>query len=208
MAKTIKVVDHVEYHVTNEKFQVTLDIASGEFRIDLTGHDHLVKADTLEKVKADARAWLNGNAELDMKPVIVVRMSDPVISHARDNETALMLKYERYFLGVRKDKVKVWKKWQDTGSIPEGDGNTWLDCLEGEPSSQGDSPFQESQSKIIPYTVEKWKGLRKISKMIRAMNTRLEEIMESPNLEGFLLDIYKKDMVFGLPAPKKAKGDE
>lgn len=205
MAKRIKVIDHLEYHVTNEKFQVTLDIGSGEFQINLIGHDHIVKGDTLEKVKADAREWLRGNAGLEMKPVIVIRMSDPVVSHARDNEHALMLNYERCFLGIRKDKEKIWKKWQDTGSIPEGE-HSWLDCLEGKASSQSACLWDESQSKIIPYTVEKWQALRKISKLIRAMNTRLEEIVNSKNLEGFLLDIYKKEMIFALPAPK-TKGD-
>lgn len=202
MSRKTKVVDHIEYYVTNEKFQVTLNISSGEFWINLTGHNHIVKADTLEKVKADAKEWLRENAGLDMKPVIVVRMEDPVLSYGRDNEKSLMLQYERYFVGIRKDKKKIWKKWENTGEIPEGE-RSWQDCLEGKPSSVSDSPWDEARSKIIPYTVEKWKGLRNISKLIRAMNTRLAEIVESKNLEGFLLDIYKKDIPIGLPAPKK-----
>jgi hypothetical protein len=202
MSRKIKVVDHLEWYVTQEKFQVTLDTDSGEFRINLTNHDHIVKGTTLEGVKTEAKDWLKGNAELEMKPVIVVRMSSARVSNASGNEEELMLKYERYFLGIRKDKVKVWKAWQDTGEIPEGDGNTWSDCLEGKPSNQSDSPWDEDSSKIIPYTVEKWKALRKISKLIRAMNIRLEEIVGSKELEGFLLDVYKKEMVFGLPAPK------
>jgi hypothetical protein len=201
MAKKIKVVDHLEWYVTNEKFQVTLDIGSGQFQINLESHDHIIKGDVLEKVKADAMAWLKGNAELDMKPVIVVRMSDPIVAHARDSEHALMLNYERCFVGVRKDKQKIWKKWQDTGSIPEGE-HSWLDCVEGKASSQSERLWDEAHSKIIPYTIEKWKALRKISKLIRIMNTRLEEIVESKDLEGFLLDLYKKDMIFALPAPK------
>lgn len=201
MSKKPKVVDHIEYYVTNEKFQVTLDIGSGEFRINLTGHDHIVTGETLEKVKADAKEWLNANADLEMKPMIVIRMSDPVVAHARDNEQALMLHYDRCFMGIRKDKQKIWKKWHNTGSIPE-DGDSWLDCLEGKASSQSESLWDEANSKIVPYTNEKWLALRKISKMIRVMNTRLEEIVGSKNLEGFLLDIYKKEMPIGLPAPK------
>lgn len=202
MGRVRKVVDHLEYHVTQEKFDVILDTVSGEFSINLTGHDHISKGDTLEKVKSDAKDWLKGNAELEMKPVIVIRMSERHVAYAHDNEETLMLKYERFFLGIRKDKVKVWKAWQDTGSIPEGDGNTWLDCLDGKPSNQSESPWDEAYSKTIPYTAENWKALRKISKLIRAMNIRLDEIVESKNLESFLLDIYKKEMVFGLPAPK------
>lgn len=205
MRKTGKVVDHFEWHISNEKFQVTLDTDTGEFRIILTGHDHIARGYTLEKVKADAIDWLKGNANLGMKPVIVIRMSEQRVAHAHDNEHELMLRYERYFLGIRKDKVKVWKAWEDTGEIPEGDGNGWLDCLEGKASNQSDSPFDEDRSKIIPYTPEKWKALRKISKLIRALNIRLDEIVRSRNLEGFLIDIYKKEMVFGLPAPKNGE---
>lgn len=201
MAKKTKVVDHLEYAPNNERFQVVLDVSSGEFRIELTGHDHLIKADTLEKVRADALAWLRGNANLDMKPVIVVQISDPILSHAGDNEESLMLSYERCFLGIRKDKEKIWKKWQNTGEIPE-DGDSWLDCVEGKPSTTSEYISNESTSKILPYTVEKWKALRKISKLIRTMNTRLVELFEGKDFEGFLLDLYKRDMVFGLPAPK------
>lgn len=202
MPKTLKVVDHLEYHVTNERFQVTLNISSGEFCINLKGHDHTVKAETLEKVKADAKEWLRGNANLEMKPVILVRMGDPVLSYARDNEKSLMLNYDRCFVGVRHDKKKIWKKWENTGEIPE-DGDSWDDCVEGKPSSQAEFPWNEERSKILPYTVEKWVALRKISKLIKAMNTRLDEIVESKNLEGFLMDIYKKEIPIGLPAPKK-----
>lgn len=202
MSRKIKVVDHLEYHITQEKFQVTLDIDTGKFRINLTNHDHIVEGDALEKVKAEAKDWLKGNAGIEMKPVIVIRMDERNVAHAHDNEEALLLKYERCFLGIRKDKGKVWKNFDTTGDIPEGDGNGWDDCLEGKASNQSYNIWDEAHSKVIPYTVEKWKALRKISKLIRAMNIRLEEIVCGNDLEGFLLDVYRKEMVFGLPAPK------
>jgi hypothetical protein len=168
----------------------------------LEGHDYRVEADTLQEVQAAAKKWLEGNLKLDLKPVILILGGNRTrMSYERESESELQISYERYFVATRKDGEKVWKRWENSGSIPDGDGNIWNDCLEGKPSYTSGCPFDEEESKILPYTPGRWKALRKISKLIRALNIRLDEIINGKDLEGFLEMLEKRDLSLGLPAP-------
>lgn len=208
MSRKPKVVDRFEWYHDKSSHPITLDTDTGMFHLDLKGHDRRFTGKDLEKLREDASVWLEANARLVFEPVIVVRVEDEHGDYVRRQSHEVHFEYERAFRGKRPDGEVIWKDWQTKGSIPEGDGNGWDDCLEGEPAPQGSEPFGAEDAAIIPYTDEQWTALRKITKLLQALQTRLFEVKKSGKMAAFLQDLAKKGTPFLLPAPeaKEARG--
>lgn len=202
-----KVVDHFEWHETGEKWQIRFDASDeGEFILNLSPHDHISKAKTLEKVKADAKKWLEENSKVEFKPVIVAWDNEPTrVSMVDYSETHLEFSYERWFKGVRKDGEVIWKRANTCGKIPEGSQMTWDDCVEIQPeNSTSSGPFYHENSVSLEYTPERWRSLRKLSRMVRFLNVRLTEIVKAgaPSVDKMIDFLAKAPMQLGLPAPE------
>lgn len=207
MARKLKKVGEWTFYRDKSSYDINLDTEGGEFSIYLKDYQHSIRGETLEKVREDARQYLEQHCRTEFKPMIVVSHGDrfhDFTIHAKNHNLAFS--YERAFRGTRPDGEEVWRTWEADEPFPESGGG-WDDAVKGKPGRVTHIGYHDTDV-VIEYTAEKWKALRQLTRMAQMLQKKLQEIRSSAKrMDTFLLDIHARGTVPLLEqAPPKKKG--
>jgi hypothetical protein len=145
----------------------------------------------LEKIRSDVRQWAKEKKALKWEPVIVIAPKNAMGLH--DGQSVLGQVFDRR-MRARKHKGDdfEWRTWAH--SKPDGSFVYANDLEVYAPGSQSSAPSAWSGSLdpvTIEYTSERWLALLQLRDMERALQKRLEELVEggAKAISGFLAKV-------------------
>jgi hypothetical protein len=184
------------------KVPIRCNTETGEFMAEIPNPEYpsqsLAKfsGKDLNKVKAEAVAWLKDNATLQWEAIIVVNGASRWKGVRESSDNSLNLHYRRAYRAKRRDGSFLWKEFSLDGENESDD-----DEVKGKPGRTTSGPGIGEDSVVLPYTSERWSALRMISLLIKHINERLHALLDQGKLDDLLLSIAQRGAMALLPAP-------
>lgn len=172
-----------------------------KFSVGVSGTE-IIQDNDIEKLKKRALEFLSKHASLVFEPIILIDHDRDPFYHRKEHEVSL--RYERCFMSQKVDGENIFRRFQTVGDIPEEEGAKWSDVLDGKEGNE--TTMYIDDKLLLPYTKERWKALRTISKMIVALNGRIGElVMDKDKVDLFLSSILERGTKALLPSNEKSK---